>query len=795
MARSLVIVESPAKAEDDQQVPGPGLHRSRPRWDTCATCPSATLGVDEQDLRAHLPRSANKKKTLAELRKAAEDGRPRSSWPPTPTARARRSAGTSSRSSQKETDAPTSDRVMFNEITQARRASTPSSTREIDIEQGRRPAGAPHPRSAGRLQDQPAAVGQGAAGLSRPGACRASRCASSASASANWLQVRRVLVADGEPGGREPPTFQAQLVARDGKKIEPNPRSGRHRGARAIGLAHPRADGRAPGATRGRADPRPSADFRVGEASSRKQREKNPLPPFITSKLQQDAAATARLPGLAARCALAQRLYEGLELGEDGRRRPHHLHAHRLDAGLRRRDRGPCASSSASDLRRRLRCPRSRAYLPDRRSGRRTPTRRSARPRWSTLRDRVARLSEPDELRLYTLIWNRFVASQMEPRSSTDRADIEAGRGCLPRHRPSVARRCPAALPSTTRRATRRRRETPTRSPTTTRTGACPRLVEGEAVTLRDSSREQHFTQPPPRFSEATLVKELEEKGIGRPSTYAAILSTIQDRGYVEKEAGALFPTELGVMVNGLMVGSSPTSSIDFTAQMEEELDQVEEGELTGSQACASSTRRSRSTSRGPAIEMRDVKREEIPTDQICEKCGKPMVIKWGRNGHFLACSGYPECKNTREVNRGTRPASRRLAAAANRRPSRSRPSPIRSRPKPSRARSAASRWCCGAAASASSWPAPAIPSARRRARCSCRKEGKAEAKPDVLLDETCPQCQAQLGGDGLPAAPRHPRKWRRWPARSAATPGRSGRSRRAIRGLAPCPRASRAGS
>jgi DNA topoisomerase I len=180
-----------------------------------------------------------------------------------------------------------------------------------------------------------------------------------------------------------------------------------------------------------------------------------------------------------------------------------------------------------------------------------------------------------------------------------------------------------------------------------------PDLVENEALRLLKLLPEQHFTQPPPRFSEASLVKELEEKGIGRPSTYAAILSTIQDRGYVEKREGRLVPTELGVVVNGLLVKSFPDIlNADFTAQMEERLDLVEEGTADWIQLLRDFYAPFERDLIRAKVEMRDLKREEEPTEEVCEKCGKPMVIKWGRNGYFLACSGYPECRNTKEYTR-----------------------------------------------------------------------------------------------------------------------------------------------
>jgi DNA topoisomerase-1 len=182
---------------------------------------------------------------------------------------------------------------------------------------------------------------------------------------------------------------------------------------------------------------------------------------------------------------------------------------------------------------------------------------------------------------------------------------------------------------------------------------ALPEVREGEALTLKDVAPEQHFTQPPPRFTEASLVKELEEKGIGRPSTYANILSTIQDRGYVEKKEGRFFPTVLGTRVNDLLVGSFPDIlDVTFTAGMEEDLDKVEDGEVDWVKLMERFYQPFKVDLDNAHTHMKDLKREEIPTEHSCEKCGSTMVIKWGRNGEFLACSGYPECKNTKEFAR-----------------------------------------------------------------------------------------------------------------------------------------------
>ena len=164
---------------------------------------------------------------------------------------------------------------------------------------------------------------------------------------------------------------------------------------------------------------------------------------------------------------------------------------------------------------------------------------------------------------------------------------------------------------------------------------------------------EQHFTEPPPRFTEATLVKELESDGVGRPSTYASILSTIQEREYVRKEGGKFFPTELGMVVTDLLLESfNDLFDVTYTARMEAELDEIEEGKIDWRMAMSEFYERFQKDLDHAARTMTDIKRMESPTDFVCEKCGKPMVIKWGRHGKFIACTGYPDCTNTRELPR-----------------------------------------------------------------------------------------------------------------------------------------------
>jgi DNA topoisomerase-1 len=181
--------------------------------------------------------------------------------------------------------------------------------------------------------------------------------------------------------------------------------------------------------------------------------------------------------------------------------------------------------------------------------------------------------------------------------------------------------------------------------------GRLPALSEGEILELLGLNPKQHFTQPPPRFSEATLIKELEEKGVGRPSTYATILSTIKGKEYVKLEKGRFMPTELGSMVNDLLVVNFPDIlNIEFTAQMEENLDKVEEGEKGWIETLKEFYGPFQKDLEMAKVSMREIKMEKIPTDVLCERCGSKMVKRWGKRGYFLACSTYPKCRYTREV-------------------------------------------------------------------------------------------------------------------------------------------------
>jgi DNA topoisomerase-1 len=261
-----------------------------------------------------------------------------------------------------------------------------------------------------------------------------------------------------------------------------------------------------------------------------------------------------------------------------------------------------------------------------------------------------------DHYQLYKLIWDRFVASQMNPaRLEMTRVDIANGDAVF-RANGQVVK-----FPGFTVLYTESQEEKPSEKKAaggpakaeeseSDEERTLPSLEVGERLKLLGLEPKQHFTQPPPRYTEALLIKDLEEKGIGRPSTYHTILSTIVDRRYVEKEEGRLKPTDLGRVVNELLVEHFPdVLNVQFTARMETELDEIEAGQKPWVDTVREFYEPFTKHLTTAQKQMRDVKREEIPTEIICEKCGRHMVIKWGRHGRFLACPGYPDCKNTKE--------------------------------------------------------------------------------------------------------------------------------------------------
>ncbi len=374
------------------------------------------------------------------------------------------------------------------------------------------------------------------------------------------------------------------------------------------------------------------------EKVTKKERKKRPVPPFITSKLQQDAA---RQLGFTPKrtMSVAQQLYEGVELGSKG---PVGLITYMRTDSTR-------ISNDALDAARGFINERYGAdYLPAKANIYKTKNsaqdaHEAIRPTDVTLApEQVKHALSNEQYRLYRLIWSRFVASQMLPAKFDDTAvDMACGRAIF-RANGSVM-----TFPGFTAVYTEGREESDKLQDDD---GSLPVLTEGEQLAAKKLIPKQHFTQPPPRYNEALLIKVLEERGIGRPSTYATIITTIQDRKYVEKREGRFHLTDLGAVVNELLVAHfSNVVSPEFTARMEQELDEVEEGKKGWVDSVKDFYTPFAKDLDAAKTEMRNVKRETIPTDIDCDKCGEKMVIRWGRHGRFLACSTYPECKNTKE--------------------------------------------------------------------------------------------------------------------------------------------------
>ena len=379
-----------------------------------------------------------------------------------------------------------------------------------------------------------------------------------------------------------------------------------------------------------------------------KEKKKNPVPPFITSKLQQDAS---RKLGFTVKktMMLAQRLYEGMDLGEMG------------SVGLityMRTDSTRIAPEALQEVRDHIVATHGPEFLPDEprqyKAGKMTQGAHEAiRPTSLELTpDKVKSFLQKDEFVLYSLIWNRFVASQMKSALfDITTADIGAGT-CVFRASGSTMRFAGYLKVYQDIIEKKRDKEDDSASPEDDDANrALPPLARGDRLQLRKLDPKQHFTQPPPRFTEASLVKEMEENGIGRPSTYATILSTLQNREYVEKADGKFVPSELGMTVTDLLVGHfGDIVDVTYTARMEEELDAIEEGRLDYVKALKDFNKQFSKDLKAAASNMENIKTKEEPTDRKCDKCGRPMVIKWGRYGRFVACSGYPECKNTQEI-------------------------------------------------------------------------------------------------------------------------------------------------
>jgi DNA topoisomerase-1 len=378
---------------------------------------------------------------------------------------------------------------------------------------------------------------------------------------------------------------------------------------------------------------------------STKEKKRNPVPPFITSTLQQEASRKLRF-SVKRTMMLAQRLYEGVELGTEG------------SVGLityMRTDSTRVSPDALDEVRSLIKERYGAPFAPE--SPNAYKTKKDAQDAHEAIRpssskrtpDELAPYLQEDELKLYRLIWMRFVASQMMP-AVFDQTTIDvAAKG---KDGATYMFRATGSVPKfkgflEVYEEGKDQKD----SDDEELKNRLPLVAEGEELRFKSIEPEQHFTEPPPRFNEATLVKELESDGVGRPSTYASILSTIQEREYVKKDGGKFVPTELGMVVTDLLLENFKNLfDITYTARMEVELDEIEEGKMDWREAMSEFYERFQKDLEHAERHMTDIKRMEEPTGELCEKCGKPMVIKWGKFGKFIACTGYPECSNTREL-------------------------------------------------------------------------------------------------------------------------------------------------
>ena len=387
------------------------------------------------------------------------------------------------------------------------------------------------------------------------------------------------------------------------------------------------------------------AEYQVRSVQTRERR-RNAPPPFITSRLQQDAGRKLRF-SVKRTMMLAQRLYEGKELGSEGL------------VGLityMRTDSTRVSEEALREVRQYLQQQFGADYLPEQPN--RHPSKKGAQDAHEAIRpsavERDPESLKPylaeDEYKIYKLIWQRFVASQM-PAATFDQTVIEID-ARSPREGAAYRLRVTGSVPKFDGflKVYDESKEKEDEDDDALR-HKLPPLREGQTLKLLELKPEQHFTEPPPRYTEAALVKDLEEKGIGRPSTYATILTTIQDRGYANKQGGKFIPTELGFVVNDLLVENfQEIFDTAYTARLEEKLDEIEDGRERWTDTLAEFYEKFSRNLAYAERHMQDIKRMERPTELICEKCAKPMVVRWGKHGSFLGCSGYPECTNTREL-------------------------------------------------------------------------------------------------------------------------------------------------
>ena len=703
MAKSLVVVESPAKAKTINKYLGKDF-KVLASMGHVRDLPKSKLGVAiEEGFEPSYEVIASRKKVLKELKDAAKEAE--TIFVATDPDREGEAIGWHLAEELGSANQKKIRRLMFNEITKkgvlaALENPTAINKQMVDAQQARRVLDrlvgykispllwdkVRRGLSAGRVQSVALKL-----------VCDREREIDRFVSEEYWNIAARL-------AGPQPPEFDAKLLKRDGSNLK-------------IGNQQE--------ADTALADLR-KAQWTVSSVTT-KERKKGAVPPFITSKLQQ----AARFP-VKKTMMIAQQLYEGIELPGEG------------SVGLityMRTDSTRVSEQALTEVREFIGTRFGREFVPEKPNLYRA--KKDAQDAHEAIRptsmqfhpDEVRAHLTPDQYYLYRLIWNRFVASQMPPATFDETTvDIDAASTGQPTYLFRVKGSVPKFagwMAVYNQEQPEARTEGPGPDAVTAEdeegSSLLPSLAEGDRLELKELKPEQKFTQPPPRYTEATLVKSLEENGIGRPSTYASIISVIQAREYVNKIEGRFKPTILGLMLVEKLLSPAFDDILDvgYTRELEEELDKIEEGKEDYESALSSFYRKFEKDLKRAAKEMINLKEGVEPDPAVvCDKCGKPMVIKAGKFGLFLACSGYPDCENTRELETPDASGEGELEETCE---NCGKPMAVK------RGRFGQFLACTG------------YPECKTTRKIIATKQGMTAAKPDQILDEKCPKCESNL--------------------------------------------------
>ena len=639
MSKGLVIVESPAKAKTIQKYLGKGFTVDA-SFGHVKDLPKSSLGVDVDDnFSTEYVVIPGKEKVLARLKKLAlsadtiylapdpdREGEAIAAHLADELGDGNGKKKKKTKASKEHPDGERIRRVTFNEITQKAVKAAFENPRDIDrnlvdAQQARRVLD----RLVG-YQVSPLLWDKVRRGISAGRVQTvALRLIVDREREIKAFEKKEYWTIDANLAAAKPPAFDARFVGKGEEKIEVT----NGEDAEKIRLALEKADW-------------------VVRSAEKKERRRNATPPFTTSKLQQDSSRKLRF-SVKRTMMIAQRLYEGIELGEEGL------------VGLityMRTDSTRVSAEAITEVREYITGEYGAQYIPE--SPNTYKEKKEAQAAHEAIRptsamrhpDTVKQYLQEDEFKVYKLIWQRFVASQMNPAvfdQTTVDIDAKSANEVFWFRVTGSVMKFDGFLKVYEESKDNKDEEDEELK------HKLPPLDAGQKLTLKSLLPEQHFTEPPPRYNEASLVKELEERGIGRPSTYATILSTIQERQYAQKIGGKFTPTEIGLVVTDLLVENfKDIFDFQYTARLEEELDEIEEGKEKWTDALRDFYKKFAKDLKYAEKHMENIKRMEKPTDEKCERCGSPLVIKWGKHGSFYACSTYdkenPEsCTFTKE--------------------------------------------------------------------------------------------------------------------------------------------------